>query len=59
MRLLFTEKFLWDLYKTAKFTAGALDKLSRGRYRGLRGAREIIEFLNYPNYSDLKRLEQK
>ncbi|MDP2934347.1 MAG: hypothetical protein Q8N59_01065 [bacterium] len=59
MRLPFTEKFLWDMYKAAKFTAGALDKLGRGRYRGLRGAREIIKFLSYPDYLDLKKLEQK
>jgi len=56
MRLPFTEKFLWDLYKAAKFTAGALDKLASARFRGVRG---MIDFLKYPDYSDLKKLEQK
>ena len=56
MQLPFTERFLWDLYKTAKFTAGALDKLAMTRFRGTRG---MIDFLKYPNYDDLKKLEEK
>jgi len=56
MRLPFTEKFLWDFYRAAKFTAGALDKLASPRFRGMHG---MIDFLKYPDYSDLKKLEQK
>lgn len=56
MKLPFTEKFLWDLYKAAKLTAGALDKLCAARLYGIRGMKE---FFNYPNYSDLKKLEEK
>ena len=57
MKLPFTEKFLWDLYKAAKFTSGAIDKFCSARvHRGLRG---VIEFLKYPDYSDLKKIEQK
>ena len=56
MRLPFTEKFLWDLYKAAKFTAGALDKFCSARFRGVPG---MIDFLKYPNYDDLKKLEEK
>jgi len=56
MKLPFTERFLWDLYKTAKFTAGALDKFCSARFRGTRG---MIDFLKYPNYDDLKKLEEK
>ena len=56
MKLPFTEKFLWDLYKAAKFTAGALDKFCSARFRGVPG---MIDFLKYPNYDDLKKLEEK
>ncbi len=56
MKLPFTERFLWDLYKTAKFTAGALDKFCSARFRGTRG---MVDFLKYPNYDDLKKLEEK
>lgn len=56
MKLPFTEKFLWDLYKTAKFTAGALDKFCAARLRGIDGMKE---FFSYPNYWDLKKLEEK
>lgn len=56
MKLPFTEKFLWDLYKAAKFTAGALDKFCSARFRGVPG---MIDFLKYPDYSDLKKLEEK
>ena len=56
MRLPFTEKFLWDLYKVAKFTEGALNKFCSARFRGIPG---MIDFLKYPDYSDLKKLEEK
>lgn len=56
MKLPFTERFLWDLYKTAKFTSGALDKFCSARFRGVPG---MIDFLKYPNYDDLKKLEEK
>jgi len=57
MRLPFTEKFLWDLYKALKLTSGALDKFcSAGIHRNLRG---VVDFLKYPDYSDLKKLEEK
>jgi len=56
MRLPFTEKFLWDLYKAAKFTVGALDKFCSARFRGVQG---MIDFLKYPDYSDIEKLEQK
>ena len=56
MKLPFTEKFLWDLYKVAKFTSGALDKFCSARFRGVYG---VIDFLKYPDYSDLKKLEEK
>jgi hypothetical protein len=57
MRLPFTEKFLWDLYKALKLTSGALDKFcSIGVYRNLRG---IIDFFKYPDYFDFKKTEQE
>jgi len=56
MRLPFTEKFLWDLYKVAKFTEGGLNKFCSARFRGVPG---MIDFLKYPDYSDLKKLEEK
>lgn len=56
MKLPLTEKFLWDLYKTAKFTAGALDKFCSARFRGIDG---MIDFFKYPDYLDIKKLEEK
>jgi hypothetical protein len=57
MRLPFTEKFLWDLYKALKLTSGVLDKFcSVGVHRNLGG---IIDFFKYPDYLDLKKIEQK
>jgi len=56
MRLPFTEKLLWDLYKASKLTVGALDKLAMARFRGVSG---MIDFFKYPTYDDLKKLEQK
>lgn len=56
MKLPLTEKFLWNLYKTAKLTAGALDKFCAARLHGIDGMKK---FFNYPNYLDLKKLEEK
>lgn len=56
MKLPFTERFLWDFYKAAKLTSGALDKFCSARFRGVQG---MIDFFTYPKYDDLKKLEEK
>ncbi len=57
MKLPFTEKFLWDLYKTVlKLTGNAFDEIT---FINFRSFYTRIGSWDYPDYSYIKKLEEK
>ncbi len=55
MKLPFTEKFLWDLYKFLKLTSDALTEIAS---MGSHSFFTRIGRLSYPNYLSIKKLEE-
>lgn len=56
MKLPFTEKFLWDLYKSLKITNEALSKFASTRSKGIYGMANLFRF---SDYSDIRKLGEK